>query len=538
MKNSRRGARSGSLVALLAKNYLAFTLVLLALVGGVYLLWNTVTDSLLSGTDVAALQDDPAVSRQRYDQVAVKKYLGANGAFAVFSPQGKAVYTSEPGFGALSADELACVPFYRASGGQLYYNILPYTDEAGRACTLVAEQSYGSTESQDSARIMLLDENLNVVSGGLIPGKTSYTQAELDLLTQQDSGSGLLYRLSLQDGRTLLVRVDEWGIDEYSSLMQRASRVWLILLPLYIAAALGFILWLNALIRRPLSRLDAAIVSLGEGRPAKAGNCGGPREIRALGENFDIMAGRLAESEAERRRLDDERQKLLADISHDLKTPITVIAGYTGAIRDGRVPAEEIPRYLEVIDSKAAALNGLINTFYEYSRTQHPDFRLECLDTDLCEFLREYLARKYDEIDLAGFSLEVDIPETPVHCSLDAFQFGRALDNLLNNTLRYNALGTLIRVRLSVLPGWAVLVFADNGTGIPAGLREHLFDPFTVGDEARGKGGSGLGLAITKKIVEAHGGSIRLMEVPEGTAYELRLPVFAQPPAVKAAANK
>ena len=236
-------------------------------------------------------------------------------------------------------------------------------------------------------------------------------------------------------------------------------------------------------------------------------------------------AARLDASEREREKLDGERQKLIADISHDLKTPITVIAGYTSAIRDGKIPPDELPRYLSAIDDKAAALTELINTFYEFSKTEHPDFRLSCEELDLGEYLREYLAEKYSEIDLAGFSLDVRIPETPVHCRIDRFQFRRALDNILSNSLRYNTLGTLIRIRLSTRGTCAVLRISDNGIGIPPSVRDRLFEPFSTGDAARFGGGSGLGLAIARSIVQSHGGSIRLLPgTGEGTAFEILLP--------------
>ena len=81
---------------------------------------------------------------------------------------------------------------------------------------------------------------------------------------------------------------------------------------------------------------------------------------------------------------------------------------------------------------------------------EHPEFVLHPGRTDLCEFLREYLAGKYEEIDLAGFSLEVSIPEEPVWCPLDELQFRRVLDNLLSNALRHNRLGTVLFFDLAV----------------------------------------------------------------------------------------
>lgn len=240
------------------------------------------------------------------------------------------------------------------------------------------------------------------------------------------------------------------------------------------------------------------------------------------------MAAKLAESEEERRRLDESRQKIIADISHDLKTPITVISGYASAIHDDKVAPEELPRYLDVIHSKANALADLISTLYEYSKTQHPDFRLNRVDTDICEFLRKYLAEKYEELDLAGFSLDVDIPEEPVHCRLDPFQFRRVLDNIFSNSLRHNALGTLLFVELTKDESRVIIRLADDGTGIPAVIQDRLFGAFHRGQRIPLRGRLRLGLAITRRIVEAHGGMVRLVTPPSrgaGTEFEIILPL-------------
>ena len=323
----------------------------------------------------------------------------------------------------------------------------------------------------------------------------------------------------------MLVRLPAYTQQHYNQVVADANRTWLLLIPLYLLTTVCFILGLRRRIGRPLARLDTAIVRFGRGEKADLTDCGGPAEIRRMAENFSEMAARLDASEREREKLDGERQKLIADISHDLKTPITVIAGYTSAIRDGKIPPDELPRYLSAIDDKAAALTELINTFYEFSKTEHPDFKLDCKELDLGEYLREYLAEKYSEIDLAGFSLDVRIPETPVRCRIDRFQFRRALDNILSNSLRYNTLGTLIRIRLSARGTCAVLHISDNGIGIPPSVRDRLFEPFSTGDAARSGGGSGLGLAIARSIVQSHGGSIRLLPgTGEGTAFEILLP--------------
>ena len=292
------------------------------------------------------------------------------------------------------------------------------------------------------------------------------------------------------------------------------------------SAAGFFIHQISRRIRKPLDRLHAAVVAQAQGKQVRVGDCGGVRELARIGESFDRLSDRLAESEREREQLDRERQQMIANISHDLKTPVTVISGYVDALADGKVPPEQQARYLAAIRSRTAALTQLINAFHEYSKVEHPRFVLQRRQVDLCEYLREYLAAKYDEIELAGFTLQVDIPETPCPCSLDPFELGRALDNLIGNSLRYNRLGTVLSVSLALDGTQAVVTVADNGHGIPADRLDTIFEPFVVGSDARNQGGSGLGLSITRRIVELHGGSIGVESGPStGTAFTIRLPM-------------
>ena len=162
----------------------------------------------------------------------------------------------------------------------------------------------------------------------------------------------------------------------------------------------------------------------------------------------------------------------------------------------------------------AESLTKLINAFHEYSKIEHPDFVLQMEKQDLCEYSREYLVKKYDEIDLAGFSLQVSIPEEPIYCQIDGLQLQRVLDNLLSNSLRYNRLGTILFFDIEKGDGKAYIRIADNGRGIPKERAKSIFEPFVVGNEARSSGGSGLGLSIAKRIMELHGGDIILAEKP------------------------
>lgn len=219
---------------------------------------------------------------------------------------------------------------------------------------------------------------------------------------------------------------------------------------------------------------------------------------------------------------------MLANISPDLKTPITVIQGYSKAICDNIIKDDQKAVYLNIIYQKSEALTELINIFSEYNKLDHPDFKLNLEICDMCEYAREYLAEKYDEIKISGFLLEVTIPENILLCYFDSFQLKRVFENLISNFLKYNPKGTTLFFNLCAIGGMIKITIGDNGIGIADNAAQHIFEPLILGDDSRNaKQGSGLGLAITKKVIQEHGGKINLVIPPsEGfnSEFEILLP--------------
>ncbi len=518
MKRKERG-----LSALLAKSFLLFALTLAVAAGGVYWLWSACIDRIYSITDWDQLLADSRLEQGNYD--ALRAYLGSSDSFAVLTPDGGLLWSSDESLGALTQGELACVSDYSSGSHVEAYPIQDGDSEARYRVTRYTEDG-GSEE-------MELDGDLRVVSGGLGDGRERYTRREYAILAGLWPARASLSRFSFTgaDGESRVLLMSTAFPDEQTTYAayQASWRVWLLLLPVSVLAGAFFAGRIRRAIRLPLDRLHDAMLAQVEGRSVRVGNCTDVRELKRIGETFDMLSDRLAESERERERLDRDRQRMIADISHDIKTPVTVIAGYADALAAGKIPPEDQPRCLEAIRSRTQALTGLVNAFHEYAKVEHPAFTLHAERTDLCEFLRVYLAGKYGEIDLAGFTLEVSIPETPLFCALDPFQFTRVLDNLLSNSLCYNRLGTLLAVSLRGDGKTAVLTVADNGSGIPPKQMKTIFEPFVVGSDARSGGGSGLGLSITRRIVAMHGGTIALSAHPAlgcGTEFVLTLPLL------------
>ena len=216
----------------------------------------------------------------------------------------------------------------------------------------------------------------------------------------------------------------------------------------------------------------------------------------------------LMEEEKEQQlAYDRERNLLLSDIAHDIKTPITTLCSYSKALADDLVQGEKRREYLDAIYNKSMRMNELITLLFEYVKMDSVGFELHREQCDLGEILRECTAALYTDFEDRGIALQVEIPETPVFYNADKLQMTRVITNLLTNAVRYGKEGGKTLVKLT---NYTITV-ADDGPEIDEELAEHIFEPFTRGDKARStSGGSGLGLSIAFKIVQMHGGELKL----------------------------
>ncbi len=215
----------------------------------------------------------------------------------------------------------------------------------------------------------------------------------------------------------------------------------------------------------------------------------------------------LIEEEKEQQlAYDRQRNLMLSDIAHDIKTPLTTLCGYSKALSDGVVKEEEKRQeYLAAIYSKSMRMNELITLLFEYVKMDSSGFALHRETGDLGELVRECTAAVYTDFEEKEIALVIDISEEPMPCLVDKVQMTRAVTNLLNNAVRYGKEGGKALVRLEDY----CFTVADDGMAIDREFAEHIFEPFSRADKARGTaGGSGLGLSIAHKIVQMHNGEL------------------------------
>lgn len=232
-----------------------------------------------------------------------------------------------------------------------------------------------------------------------------------------------------------------------------------------------------------------------------------------------IVVREFAKLEQERQRAereyDRQRNLMLSDIAHDLRTPITTVAGYATALADGVAEPERQQEYLNAIRNKSVRMNELITLLFDYVKLDSEGFSLDMESVELCELLRENAALIYSDMEDSGMELEIEIPETQIKVTADRLQVSRVVTNLLVNAMRHNPRGTRIGLYLIREEDCLKVAVADSGACIGEELAGQLFEPFSRGDKSRSGGGSGLGLSIAKKVVEMHGWTLALVQQPQ-----------------------
>jgi signal transduction histidine kinase len=247
----------------------------------------------------------------------------------------------------------------------------------------------------------------------------------------------------------------------------------------------------------------------------------GPRDLRALTAAFNTMAARLEAEEARRRRL-------LADLGHELRTPIAVIEGHLEAVLDGIYPADRA--HLDPILDETRVLERLVDDLRTVSLAEAGSLSLHREPVDVRHLIDDVVGVLRPRIEAAGATVTVEVDPSIPELDLDPVRIHQVLANLLDNALRYTPAGGAVHVtarRTGAGAGAGVragveIEVADEGPGLAPDLRESLFDRFVKSPDSPG---SGLGLAIAKAIVEAHGGDIRAdAATPHGTRIVVTLP--------------
>lgn len=316
-----------------------------------------------------------------------------------------------------------------------------------------------------------------------------------------------------------------------SYILRLSTGIAILSLLLALVAGLLSFKWLTQRLRRLATEMDA--FRRGEFRtPARLPFA--PRrvprdEIDQLGQAFQQMSERITEQFQQLQRADSSRRELVANVSHDLRTPLAALQGYLETLRLklGSLPQEEQARYLDLALEHSGRLSQLVAELFELSTLENVDLELSFESFSLAELVQDVSQKYHLVAEKKRLRLETDIPQSDAFVSGDIGLIERVLDNLIDNAIKYTAEGGTIR--LTLVPGAADVTASvtDTGRGIPETALPHIFERFFRA-EAGGRDttqGTGLGLAITERILSLHGSVCEVESTPgEGSVFSFHLP--------------
>lgn len=256
------------------------------------------------------------------------------------------------------------------------------------------------------------------------------------------------------------------------------------------------------------------------------------REVRDLNAAFEGMAVELKESLEHEAKLQAERKQFISAIVHDLRTPLFALRGSFEAIETGVADTHEKRKYyFELARERADALDRMITDLFEFTRLEYLDqepVRAPVAFGALVERVAETLQPRAAE---QGSTILLDVRPDLCELSADAHLLTRAIDNLIDNALRYSGPNSTIWIEVLPAPGTVVLSVSDDGSGIPVEDLPNLFAPLFRGESSRNRktGGAGLGLTIARNIFVAHGGTLTARNrTPHGAMFIGSLPCNAR----------
>ncbi len=284
--------------------------------------------------------------------------------------------------------------------------------------------------------------------------------------------------------------------------LQQQFKFFLLLSGAMVIAALFLAAFISRWLIAPVRRLSEGARKVSDGDFSARVHYQSRDELGQLCQNFNSMTARLEANQKAQRQW-------IADISHEMRTPVAVLKGQIEAIQDGIRPAT--PENIRVLSDKVESLRHLIDDLFELALSDVGELHLHLQRIDLVGLLTRYVELNRSRVAEFGHTLELQCPKTPLWVNADERRLTQVLNNVLENSLRYTDSPGQLRWRLSKQRDIAIVTVEDSAPGVPTEAQAHIFDRLFRVEKSRNRstGGAGLGLALCQNFIEAHGGQMR-----------------------------
>ncbi|WP_225972221.1 sensor histidine kinase [Companilactobacillus allii] len=274
-------------------------------------------------------------------------------------------------------------------------------------------------------------------------------------------------------------------------------------------------------------KVEAELIQIAAGDLNHKINLKVNKRLQSVVDSVNLLVSNTNKHIAEQKKSEKSKDELIANVSHDLRTPLTSVIGYLGLIESNNYSdLDQILKYAHVAYKKSLEMQNLVNSLFEYANVEHATSTLNLTQFDMAQMLDQLSADFELEANRRGMEIIVNTKPNKIEMLGDTEKLGRVFNNLITNAFKYGKGATHLWLEAEKTSKEVIIQIANNGQPIPKDSLSHLFDRFYRVEDSRSKetGGTGLGLAIAKSMVKVHGGTIAVTSNEERTAFIIHFP--------------
>ncbi len=348
-----------------------------------------------------------------------------------------------------------------------------------------------------------LPENAEIVIAEALSGKTSFSENFSIFLTSPSVT--VATPIILSDGSIPGAVLMHTQLEDITSATK--SGLWMLGISMFLAVIIAFAIagLLSTRFTKPLERMKMTAEQISSGNYDISTGITQPDEIGELAVAMDIMSTQLNHASKESERLDKLRRDFISNISHELRTPVTVLRGSLEALIDGVVTEPEKTReYYKQMLSESLHLEHLVGDLLDLSKLQNPDFKMEMDSLDLRDVVHDSVWGIKEIAQKKNVEIEMLTVEKPFDFYGDYVRLRQMITIVLDNAVKFTSANSIVVVNLNSVDNEYLITVEDNGPGIGEDELEHIFDRFYKQRSEDNKTGSGIGLSIAREIAERH----------------------------------
>lgn len=330
----------------------------------------------------------------------------------------------------------------------------------------------------------------------------------------------------VEDGRDLGVIFLHYDMTGVNSSLKAALKKVALFSAIAIAVTIPLVMLTVRSVTNPISHMTEVVRSYSKGDLARRVKVRGTDEVANLGHTFNTMADELG-------TLEEARRSFVANVSHELRSPLTSMRGFIEAMIDGTIPPEDHVASLEIVLDENRRMTNMVNDLLDLARIESGQYKLDRTVFDINELIRRTVLTFEARIAQKRFHMDIKLPEEPVFVDADRERITQVLHNLIDNAIKYAPQGGLISIGSYPERHTARVVITNSSDDIPKEALEHIFDRFYKAEEAHTRSvtsGTGLGLSIAKLIIEQHGQSITAASKDGATTFQFTLELVKHTP--------